>query len=151
MIQLACLPTNCQRHCLPGDKGIRLPSHLFKLEGVRMTVAAVFLALAALGGLTMVIMRLKGTPLPPTGLALAHGGIAAIGVIILAYTAATAGIPQLALIALGIFVVAALGGLAIFVLYHAKNRPLPVPLILGHGIIAIVGFVLLVLAIYQGA
>jgi hypothetical protein len=116
-----------------------------------MTVAAVFLALAALGGLTMVIIRLKGTPLPPTGLALAHGGIAAIGVIILAYVAATAGIPQRALIALGIFVVAALGGLAIFVLYHAKNRPLPVPLILGHGIIAIVGFVLLVLAIYQGA
>ena len=115
-----------------------------------MTTAAIFLGLAALGGLTMVIMRLKGTPLPPTGLALAHGGIAAVGVIILAYTAATTSIPQQALIALGIFVVAALGGLAIFLMFHLKNRPLPIPLILGHGLIAVIGFVLLVLTIYQG-
>jgi hypothetical protein len=115
-----------------------------------MTTAAIFLGLAALGGLTMVIMRLKGTPLPPTGLALAHGGIAAIGVIILAYTAATTSIPQQALIALGIFVLAALGGLAIFLMFHLKNRPLPIPLILGHGLIAVIGFVMLVLTIYQG-
>jgi hypothetical protein len=115
-----------------------------------MTTAAIFLGLAALGGLTMVIMRLKGTPLPPTGLALAHGGIAAVGVLILAYTAATAGLPQRALIALGIFVLAALGGLTIFLMFHLKNRPLPIPLILGHGLIAVVGFVLLVLTIYQG-
>jgi hypothetical protein len=113
-----------------------------------MQLAAILLSLAALGGVTMVVIRLKGAPLPPTGLATAHGVLAGIGVIVLAYNAYTPGIPQLAQIALGIFVLAALGGLTLFLMFHQKGRPLPIPLMLGHGVIALTGLGLLFYTLY---
>ena len=116
-----------------------------------MQLAAVLLSLAALGGITMVVIRLKGAPLPPTALAIAHGGIAACGVMALAYAAYDPGIPQLAQIALGIFVLAAIGGLTLFLLFHRRARPLPIPLMLGHGIIALSGLALLLYTIYGEA
>ena len=115
-----------------------------------LQVAALLLGLAALGGATMVALRLRGRSLPPLGLALGHGGIAASGLAYLAYQAYSPGIPQLAQIALGIFVLAALGGAFIFVAYHLKNRALPIPIILGHGLLALTGYVLLVTAIRRG-
>jgi hypothetical protein len=114
-----------------------------------MQLAAILLALAALGGITMVVIRLKGAPLPPTALALAHGAIAACGVVALAYAAYDSGIPQLAQIALGIFVLAALGGLMLFLVFHRQGQPLPVPLMLGHGVLALVGLGLLLYTLYR--
>ena len=113
-----------------------------------MTVAAVLFVLAALGGITMAVIRLRGTPRPPTWLALGHGAIAAAGVIALAYATATTEVPTLAIIALGIFVLAALGGVTMFVLFHLQKKALPIPLVLGHGAIAATGLVLLLLAMY---
>src|SRR5688572_11295036 len=113
-----------------------------------MQLAAILLSLAALGGVAMVVIRLKGDPLPPIGLATAHGTIAAIGVIVLGYNAYDPGIPQYAQYALGIFVLAALGGLTLFMMFHLKGRPLPVPLILGHGLIALSGLGLLLYTLY---
>jgi hypothetical protein len=113
-----------------------------------MQLAAILLSLAALGGVAMVVIRLRGAPLPPIGLATGHGTIAAIGVLVLAYNAYTPGIPQLAQIALGIFVLAALGGLTLFTMFHLKGRPLPIPLMLGHGVIALTGLGLLLYTLY---
>ena len=113
-----------------------------------MQFAAILLSLAALGGIAMVAIRLKGAPLPPTGLALAHGAIAACGVAALAYAAYDSGIPQLAQIALGVFVLAALGGATLFQLFHRQGRPLPIPLMLGHGLIALGGLALLLYELY---
>ena len=48
-----------------------------------MTIALVLLALAALGGVTMATMRLRGAERPPTALALVHGAAAAAGLIAL--------------------------------------------------------------------
>jgi hypothetical protein len=114
-----------------------------------MEIAAVLFALAALGGLTMAGIRISGTPRPPTWLALGHGLIAASGLLTLIYTAATQAVPTLAMIAIVVFVLAALGGATIFVLFHLKMKPLPIPLVLGHGAVAITGFVLLLLAIFS--
>src|SRR5436190_86096 len=108
-----------------------------------MQAAAIVLGLAALGGLTLAAIRLSGTPRPPTWMAIGHGIVAASGLILLGYAAATDGIPQLAQIALGVFVLAAAGGATIFLGFHVKQRALPIPFVLGHGIIAIAGFVLL--------
>ena len=113
-----------------------------------MTVAAVLFVLAALGGITMAVIRLRGTPRPPTWLALGHGAIAASGVIALSYATATTEVPTLAKVALGIFVLAALGGITMFVLFHLREKALPIPLVLGHGAIAATGLVLLLLAMY---
>jgi hypothetical protein len=115
-----------------------------------MQAAAIVLGLAALGGLTLVIIRLRGKPLPPTALALGHGLVAATGVGLLTYAAIAAGIPTLAQVALGIFVLAALGGFFVFTTYHLKGRPLPIPLILGHGLLAATAYVMLLLAYFRG-
>ena len=114
-----------------------------------MQLAAIFFALAALGGLTMAGMRLSGTPRPPTWLALGHGAIAATGLFTLIYTAATQTLPLVALAALGCFVLAAAGGATIFALFHLKEKTLPIPLVLGHGALALTAFVLLLIGIFQ--
>lgn len=116
-----------------------------------MQLAAGCFGLAALGGLTMVAIRLKGAPWPPMWLALGHGAIAATGLGLLGYEAYDPGVPQLAQAALGIFVLAALGGAAIFVLFHLKRRPLPIPIILGHGLLALVGLALLLTSLYRAS
>ena len=114
-----------------------------------MQLAAVLFALAALGGLTLAGIRLSGAPRPPTWLALGHGAIAAAGLVALIYAAATQTLPTIALAALGCFVLAAVGGATIFLLFHLRERPLPIPLVLGHGAIAVTAFVLLLLGIFQ--
>jgi hypothetical protein len=115
-----------------------------------MKTAAIVLGLAALGGLTLATIRVSGTPRPPTWMAIGHGIVAAIGLILLGYTAATDGIPQLAQIAFGVLVLAAGGGATIFLGFHMRERALPIPLVLGHGLIAIVGFALLLTAVFRG-
>jgi hypothetical protein len=45
-------------------------------------------------------------------------------------------------------VVAAAGGFAMFLLYHLRNRPLPIAFMLGHGAAALVAYVLLLIALF---
>jgi hypothetical protein len=66
----------------------------------------------------------------------------------LIYTAATQPLPTLALIALVGFVLAALGGATIFLLFHVRTKPLPIPLIIAHGALAVASYVLLLLGIF---
>ena len=113
-----------------------------------MQAAAVLFALAALGGLTLAGIRMSGKPRPPTWLALGHGAIAATGLVTLLSTAATGSLPLLAYISLGAFVLAALGGATIFLLFHLRKKPLPIPLVFAHGAIAVTGFALLLFAIF---
>jgi hypothetical protein len=105
----------------------------------------IVLTLAALGGITMVFIRLGGAPRPPTWMALGHGLIAIVGVAILASAAMRTGVPQMEQIALWLFALAALGGTAIFAMFHLPGKALPIPLILGHGLIALVALTLLLL------
>src|SRR4051812_41625144 len=114
-----------------------------------MQTVLIVLGLAALGGLTMAGIRLSGTPRPPTWLALGHGAIAATGLITLIYTAVTRPLSTVALAALGCFVLAAAGGVTIFTLFHLQAKPLPIPLVLGHGALALIAFVLLLMGIFQ--
>src|ERR1700674_4531028 len=102
-----------------------------------MEVAAVVLGLAALGGLTLAAIRLSGTPRPPTWMALGHGAVAASGLILLGYAAVMSGIPGLAQIALGVLVLAAGGGATIFLGFHFRQRPLPIPFVIGPTLLAL--------------
>jgi ABC-type amino acid transport system permease subunit len=122
---------------------------IYKSRSKAMQAAAIVLGLAALGGLTLAIIRLRGTPLPPTWMALGHGAIAATGLGLLIYAAIVRGIPSMAQIALGVIVLAALGGATIFLGFHIRQRPLPIPLVIGHGLIAATGYVLLLAAIFR--
>jgi hypothetical protein len=110
--------------------------------------AVVVLGLAALGGLTLAGIRLAGTPLPPTWIALVHGAVAATGLVLLISVVIGHDVDQLVKVALGVFVLAALGGATIFLGFHMRNRALPIPLVLGHGLIAVTGYILLLVGLY---
>jgi len=113
-----------------------------------MATAAILFALTALGGATMAAIRLSGKPYPPLWLAAGHGLFAASGLSVLGYTAATETLPTLGQIALGMFLLTAGGGFFLLAGFHLRNRPLPIPFVLGHGALAIASFVALLIAIY---
>ena len=107
-----------------------------------MTAAAVLFALAAAGGVVLASLRIRDKPLPMP-LALAHGAAAAIGLVLLALAALSGPAPGEARLALGLFVVAALGGFVLFS-YHVRQRQLPLPVVVVHGLVAVIAFVILI-------
>lgn len=107
-----------------------------------MTAAVVVFAIAAVGGLLLASLRIKNKPLP-MGLALAHGAAAAVGLVLLGLAAfAGGGGPSQARVAFGLFVVAALGGFALFS-FHVRKQQLPLGVVVLHGLLAVVAFVIL--------
>ena len=114
-----------------------------------LQAATGLLGLTALGGLVMAGIRMKGTARPPSWLAMLHGVLAAAALTLLVYAAVTVGIPRLAQFALGLLGVAALGGAFINLQYHAKMLPLPIPVIIVHALLAVAGFVLLLLCVLR--
>ena len=115
-----------------------------------MTIALVVFALAALGGVTMAVIRFRGAERPPTGLALLHGAAAAAGIIVLIVGMMSMSNPAQARTALVFFILAALGGCYLFA-QHVQKRALPIPVILLHALVAVIGFlILLVVVIHVG-
>lgn len=112
-----------------------------------MKTAAILFGLAALGGLTLAILRLSGTEIPPTWMAIGHGIVAVTALGTLIYAAAQHGLPSWGKGALTFFILAAAGGLFMFLNYHMADQPLPIPLVLLHGGLAITGFSLLITAL----
>jgi hypothetical protein len=115
----------------------------------RMQAAAVLFGVAATGGLLMAGMRLRGIPRPPAWLAMGHGLLAAAGLTLLVYAAMTVGLPPMALWATALFVLAASGGAAMNLMFHCKQLPLPIPLMIVHALLAASALVLLLLSLYQ--
>jgi hypothetical protein len=111
-----------------------------------MQTSAVILAISAIGGLLMAGIRFSGKPHPPTWLAMLHGFLSAAALTLLIYTGFTVGLPKLAVWACVLFVIAALGGITMNLNYHWKMLPLPKWLVVVHACIAVLGFVLLLLA-----
>ncbi len=117
------------------------------MEPLRILVTAtVLLAIAALGGLVMAGMRFAGKAYPPIWLAMLHGTLAAAAVTLLIYAAATIGLPGLAIAAIVLFIVAAGGGVVMNLCYHWRQRALPKSIVVVHALVAVAGFVLLIVA-----
>jgi hypothetical protein len=104
-------------------------------------------AVAAVAGLTMAIMHFRGASPPRTVLAVLHGLFAASGLVVLLLALIKTGFSGKPGIAFGLLAVAALGG---FVLLssHAQGKRLPSGLVVGHALLAVAGFVTLLLAQY---
>ena len=111
-----------------------------------MLTALVLFAIAALGGVTMAVIRFRGAERPPTGLALLHGALAAAGIIVLIVAMLSMPNPAQARTALVLFIVAALGGFYLFA-QHVQKRALPIPVILVHALIAVIGFLILLVVV----
>ncbi len=107
--------------------------------------AAVLLAITAVGGLTMAAIRFAGDKQPPAWLAMLHGLLAAAAVTLLIFAAATIGLSNLAMAALILFLIAAAGGAYLNLNYQWKQVLLPKGLVVAHALVAVVGFVLLLI------
>jgi hypothetical protein len=113
-----------------------------------MITAAILFAITAIGGVVMAAIRLRGEPYPPLWIPLVHGAVGAAGLVTLIVTMAGRAVPTAAMAALIGFLLAALGGSLLFLGFHLRHKPLPVPLMLLHGTVAVISFVILLIAIY---
>lgn len=109
-----------------------------------LTWSIILFAVAAVGGVTMAVLRLRERPIP-MALALAHGVLAATALMMLLVVALGPGGTGLGRTALVIFVVAALGGFYLFS-HHVRGRNLPIPVVVIHGLVAVAAFVTLLVA-----
>jgi hypothetical protein len=110
------------------------------------TVPIVLFAIAAAGGLVLATLRFKDRDLPMP-VALLHGALAAGGLLTLILMVAKHGGGTLVRVALGLFVVAALGGFFLFS-FHVRGKKLPLGVVGVHGVAAVVAFLLLLFGVF---
>lgn len=113
-----------------------------------LQTSLVLFLLAALGGLVMAGIRFGGNRNPPVWLAMAHGGLAVAAVALLAYAVIALVVPAMAAWSLLLFLVAAAGGTVLFLGYEWKRVLLPSWLVVVHAIVAVLGFLLLLVAAF---
>jgi hypothetical protein len=110
-----------------------------------MLFAAIALfAVAALAGASMAIGHFRGNTPPPVGAAILHGLFAASGLVVLLLAVINVG--GASRWAAGLFLAAALGGF-VLLSFHLRGKALPGGLVVGHGLLAIAGFVVLLSAV----
>ena len=107
-----------------------------------MWLIIVLFAIAAVIGLTMALAAFQGR-FPPVPSAVLHGLLAATALVLLLIAVISQGAAGPAAWALGLFVIAALGGFTLAFGFHARKKPLPKGLVAGHALIAVIGFLLL--------
>lgn len=112
-----------------------------------LMIAVGLFAIAALGGVTMAVMHFRGRTPPPVALALLHGVFAASGLVVL-LLAVWPHFSGRAVWALGLFLLAALGGFTLALGFHWRGRPLPAGLVVGHGLLAVLAFLILLAAAF---
>lgn len=110
-------------------------------------IPVLFFVIAAVGGMTLVTLRNRGKGLPMP-LAIGHGLLAAAGLVTLVINVAGDTGNMMMNISLALFCAAALGGLTLFS-FHVRKKPMPVMLIPVHGTVAVVAFIVLVLAVFR--
>ncbi|MDA8109349.1 MAG: hypothetical protein M0015_12050 [Betaproteobacteria bacterium] len=117
--------------------------------------SAILFALAALGGLALAALHFRAgaRERPPTALAVVHGlaAAAALVLLIIGVLGPAAGGSGLPVIALVLFVVAALGGAYMFLGKHLRGQPLPGTVVVLHGLLAVAGFLVLLAFLLGGA
>lgn len=110
------------------------------------TTVVVLLALSALGGIVMGLIRLAGRRNPPAWLAMGHGLLAAAALTLLLYGVFTLPMPRAAAWAALALVGAAIGGVTLNLGFDQKQRLIPRRLMTAHAVLAIAGVALLLLA-----
>lgn len=106
------------------------------------------LAITAVGGIVMAGMRFAGADRPPSWLAMLHGLLAGSGLTLLLYAGFALGVPRLVWIGVGLLVLAALGGVYLNLTYHDKRVPLPKPIIIVHALLAVAGFLCVLVSLF---
>jgi hypothetical protein len=111
-----------------------------------MVIALVLFGFAAVGGLVLATQRFKGAPQPALPVAVIHGALAASGLVALVIAVTSGAVPPIAKGALVVFLVAAVGGFFLFS-KHMQRTPLPIPVVVVHALVAVTGFILLLVGV----
>lgn len=112
-----------------------------------LIIAIIFFALAALLGLFLLTYVLQGKE-TPKGVAFTHGPLAVIGLILLIiYAILYSPSPIVSII---VFVLAALGGL-MMIFRDLTGKSVPKWMAAGHGIVAVIGFISLLIFTFHTA
>jgi len=109
-----------------------------------LNVAAVVFAIAALGGIVLAAHVLRGK-FAPWALSLLHAALGAAGIVLVLVTVIQ-GLRGNATLALGLFVIAALGGFFLASFHYRKQLP-PSAVVVVHAVVALAGFGALLVAI----
>ena len=109
--------------------------------------AVLLFAIAAVVGLYMAVQHFRGRTPPAAGLAILHGLLAVSGVVALLLGVREIGFGGAHTWALVLFGVAALGGLFL-VIHHMRQKRLPNGVVIIHGLVAVVAFLILLTAVY---
>jgi hypothetical protein len=115
-----------------------------------LQTALILFTVAALGGLAMAGIRFIGGHNPPAWLSMLHGLLAAAGLTLLIYAGYTGEVPMLARVSGGLLLLAAIGGAYLNLGFQQKQRLLPVTIVVGHAVLAVVGFLCLAVAVLRG-
>jgi hypothetical protein len=110
-------------------------------------LAVVLIAFGAIIGLTMAVRHFRGRTPPAPALAVLHALLVVSGVGVLLVAVMRVGFGGALGWALILFVIAALGGLFL-VSHHLRHRPLPNGVIVIHGLVAAIAFLVLLTAVY---
>jgi hypothetical protein len=102
-----------------------------------LNIAAIVFAIAALGGIVLAAHVLRGK-FAPWALSLLHAALGAAGIVLVLVTVVQ-GLRGNAAIALGLFVVAALGGFFLASFHYRKQLP-PTAVVIVHAVVAVAGF-----------
>lgn len=108
--------------------------------------AAILFTLATLGGIALASMHLSSKRVH-LWMGMVHGGLALPAIILLFWSTAVSGWPAMFTASLVLFLAAAGGGVVMFFL-HGKKQPLPKGLIFGHGTLAVLGYIALLVAMF---
>ena len=112
-----------------------------------LMIALGLFAIGALFGLTMAAMHFRGVSPPRVWLVAVHSVFVAAGLIVL-FVAVWPDFSGRAAWALGIFVLAALGGFTMALGFHLRRMRLPSGLVVGHGALAVIAFLVLLFAAF---
>lgn len=107
----------------------------------------VLFVIAALGGVTLAIMKFMGKQLP-IPLAILHGIFAAAGIVTLALNLVQTRTNTAMNVSLGLFILAAAGGFTLFS-QDLMRRSQPGLLVAAHGLTAVISFVLLLASVLR--
>jgi hypothetical protein len=123
--------------------GARLALAAVLSTGFIMIIVVLF-AIAAVLGVVLAVRHFQGQPLPMP-LAATHGVFGALGILGLFFYGSSSGFSDQWKLALGIFVVVALGGFTMVAIHMKKGKP-PTPILILHALGAVIAFGLLLMA-----
>lgn len=113
-----------------------------------LMIAAGIFAVTALGGAVLAYLHFSGKAIP-MALALIHGAAGGAGLAALGWAVLALGMGGGATVALGLFVVAALGGFFLFS-FQIRQERLPSFVVGVHALVAVAAFLTLVITVAKG-